>query len=393
MGHRILAVDDSEPVLDILKDFLGHSGFDVVTTSNAREALIMISNDDFSILITDWIMPGMDGPTLLKTIAEKFPDKFVYKILLTSKSNSRDLVEGIEFGADTYLMKPFNFDELLANVKAGVRIVELERKLMKERNEKDILYRQLRNDTIAAGKVQKRLLPAADLAFPGLELAHTFKPRGDLAGDIYNIFWADENHIALYLADVSGHGVAASLISVMIMEFIHSLNFLSPSDNRGRKNILLKPNIVAKQMNLKFCLNLEDHRYFTMIYGVYDLMSQSLTFISAGHPGLILMKNGAAPTIEKSISPPLGVIFNEDFPTRTIQLERGDRFFIYSDGLTDAMRVHTFFGEERLCSTIFETRKISIKESLAEIMRIISEWVGHDDIRDDMSIIGIEVNP
>ncbi len=131
----ILIAEDNVVSRKILEKGLIKAGFDVVSVENGKEAFKILKNDFFPIVITDWNMPEMTGPELCRAIrGENFPG-YVFIILVTANDTNDDIIAGLEAGADDYLIKPINQAELVARLKAGKRVLKLERSL-KEANEK-----------------------------------------------------------------------------------------------------------------------------------------------------------------------------------------------------------------------------------------------------------------
>jgi diguanylate cyclase (GGDEF)-like protein len=131
----ILIAEDNAVSRKILEKCLFKAGFEVVSVENGKEAFQILKNDFYPIVITDWKMPEMDGTELCKAIRRhKFPG-YIFIILVTAKDKDDDIIAGLEAGADDYLVKPFNQAELVARLKAGKRILRLERSL-KDANEK-----------------------------------------------------------------------------------------------------------------------------------------------------------------------------------------------------------------------------------------------------------------
>jgi two-component system cell cycle response regulator len=131
----ILIAEDNVVSRKILEKGLLKAGFEVVSVENGKEAFQILKSDFCPIVITDWKMPEMDGPELCRAIRRhKFPG-YVFIILVTAKDKDDDIIAGLEAGADDYLVKPINQAELVARLKAGKRILRLERSL-KEANEK-----------------------------------------------------------------------------------------------------------------------------------------------------------------------------------------------------------------------------------------------------------------
>jgi diguanylate cyclase (GGDEF)-like protein len=126
---RILIVEDVAVQRRMLARVLSNMGHLVETATNGDEALVRILSAEFDILITDWEMPPMDGPTLCAAVRAANLDRYMFIIMLTSHDSVNDLVAGIRSGADVYLRKPANSLELQAHLMAGRRIIHLEREL------------------------------------------------------------------------------------------------------------------------------------------------------------------------------------------------------------------------------------------------------------------------
>lgn len=135
---KVLVAEDSSVSQRILKNYLEKWGYDFVLTDDGAKAWELLQREDFPLVLTDWLMPEMDGLELIRRIREREGDiPYIYVILLTSKSQKEDLVEAMDAGADDFLSKPFDRDELRVRLREGERVVGLERTLADQ-------YRKLR---------------------------------------------------------------------------------------------------------------------------------------------------------------------------------------------------------------------------------------------------------
>ncbi len=130
---KILIAEDETVSRRLLQSFLTQWGHEVVQASDGDEAWRLFERDDFPIVISDWMMPKVDGLELIRRIRAQERTKFVYTILLTGRSDTRDIVVGMEAGADDFVSKPFDYDELRVRLREGERTIRLERSLA-ERN-------------------------------------------------------------------------------------------------------------------------------------------------------------------------------------------------------------------------------------------------------------------
>lgn len=126
---KVLIADDDPVARRLLQGYLLKWGYDVAVATDGVEAWRLFQQDDFPLVISDWMMPGLDGPDLIRQIRAANAAHYVYTILVTGRSQKEDVVEGMEAGADDFVNKPFDRDELHVRLRAGERILQLERKL------------------------------------------------------------------------------------------------------------------------------------------------------------------------------------------------------------------------------------------------------------------------
>jgi diguanylate cyclase (GGDEF)-like protein len=133
---KILIADDEAVSLRMLQKTLEHAGYDVTAVSDGRKAAKeLCCPDGPRLALLDWVMPQLDGPDVCRTVRRKRSQSHVYLVLLTSKGSKDDIVEGLESGADDYLIKPFDPGELKARLHTGMRILELEDNLLEARED------------------------------------------------------------------------------------------------------------------------------------------------------------------------------------------------------------------------------------------------------------------
>lgn len=133
--YSILLVEDDPISRRLFEKILVNEGFVVRTVENGRQALDLFRNQFFPIVLSDWEMPEMEGPELCRSIRQENPDRYVFIVLLTSKGSKDDIISGLSAGADDYLIKPAHHAELVARIKTGIRILELERSLKEAMDE------------------------------------------------------------------------------------------------------------------------------------------------------------------------------------------------------------------------------------------------------------------
>ena len=268
----------------------------------------------------------------------------------------------------------------------------------RKRAEAELLManKRMKNNLAAAAKVQKSLLPSEYLEIQGAKFACAFKPCEELGGDIFNVFRLDDKHVGLYILDVSGHGVPAALLSVTLSYF------MSPQPGQSslvKKQIgntseyhLVPPAEVAKQLNRQFLMDPEKPQYFTLVYGILNLETYKFRYVSAGHPGLIHLAQDSKAVILENHGFPIGCFKDINYPEYTVSLKFGDRLYLYSDGITDAMNSkEEQFEERRLISELDHSRDLPLKDSISSLVKRVEEWGGHIRLIDDVSILAVEI--
>jgi diguanylate cyclase (GGDEF)-like protein len=126
---KVLVAEDDELLRQMLRGGLARAGYQLVTASDGLAAWDMLQREHVRLVILDWMMPGLDGPGLIRRIRAAGWPGYTYIILVTARTDARDVVEGLNAGADDYLTKPFREEELLARMGVGARILDLETRL------------------------------------------------------------------------------------------------------------------------------------------------------------------------------------------------------------------------------------------------------------------------
>ena len=129
---KVLIADDDPVSRRLLQSDLQKWGYEVTVAMDGAEAWRLFQEGDFALVISDWMMPGLDGPELIRRIRACEKPNYVYTILLTAMSHKEELVQGMEAGADDFVSKPFDRNELHVRLRAGERIFKLEQALKEQ---------------------------------------------------------------------------------------------------------------------------------------------------------------------------------------------------------------------------------------------------------------------
>jgi len=401
---RALIVEDSPSVRLYLEALVRKWGFDTSSAADGAEAWELLQSRPIHLLISDWMMPRLSGLELCRRVRAAALPHYVYTILVTARSESADLLEGMSAGADDFLSKPVDARELQVRVEAARRVLLLEMTL-EERNRRlsetnaalERAYRSMRRDVEAAAFMQRSLLPRPGV-FGGLQLQGMFLPAALVAGDFYGYFPLEDGGLAFYHVDVAGHGVPAAMFSFSLSRVLdaaaaegagRAVHFAEPA---GRELLAGNPAAVVADLNRRFQAIDEILPYFTMVYGVIDAGGERLTLCQAGHPRPLLISARGEVTVLGGAGFPVGLLPEATYDEIEVALQPGDRIVIYSDGATDAERGAEggAFGLPRLCEQLAAGAALPLPALLERLEQQLRGWCDGREFEDDVSVLALE---
>jgi phosphoserine phosphatase RsbU/P len=242
--------------------------------------------------------------------------------------------------------------------------------------------RLLRELTQAAQYVRSMLPKPLDGA---VRTRWRFEPSSQLGGDFFGYDWIDGDHFALYLLDVSGHGVGAALLSVSVANVLRGRS-LPDTDFKD-------PGAVLARLNDAFPMDRHDEKYFTIWYGVFDRVARKLSYASAGHPPALLL-SGQAPDHARPVelgrgSLAIGMVPDLSFATATVSLEPYSKLYVFSDG---AYEIHKQGGGMMKRAELMDYLALSSRPiGPDEVWGYIQEVGGDEPLQDDFSLLEIEL--
>ncbi|MCK5894572.1 MAG: SpoIIE family protein phosphatase [Endozoicomonadaceae bacterium] len=395
----ILIVEDARDQRFILSTFIRKLGYVAHEAEDGRQALSYIeANPQIPIVISDWVMPEMDGIELCQTIRGRDLGRYIYFVLLTGNQDNDAVVQGMSIGADDFLHKPINFRELEVRLKAGVRIIELERTLEERNKELAGAFKIIKQDLESAAKTQAELL-VQPTTIDKVSFDWFFKPSKIIGGDMFGYFSLSDEHVAFYQLDVAGHGIPSALFSF-------SMNNLM-GDNTGKTSLLretiaeapyyriLDPHEVLGCLNERFQTTVESMLYFTMVYGVIHTPTGKLSISHAGHPPAMWMKSDLGETdFVEGEGVPVGMVPGITYETKNLQLTKGDRLFLYSDGIVECENNQgDMFGQDKLKNLLKESQTLPMNDVIVSVQNQIEDWQGHGQFEDDVTYLIMEWQP
>lgn len=344
--RRVLVVDDSRMQRRILSAQLARSGYDVLEAGSAEEALDICRAAEPDIVLSDWVMPGMSGVDFCRAFRGMERSGYGYFILLTSKTEKNEVAEGLQSGADDFLAKPVNGNELRARLTAGERILSVERQLQDKNRllsstlrELQEVYDSINRDLTEACKLQQSLVKERFRSFGNAQVSLMLRPSGHVGGDLVGFFPINARRVGIYGIDVSGHGITSALMTARLAGYL--------SGSSPEQNIALiqtefgfydarEPAELASYLNALVLEEMQTESYFTLIYADVDLISGKVGLVQAGHPHPTVLRRDGTIEFLGNGGMPVGLFDGATYETVTALLEPGDRLFLGSDGITEA---------------------------------------------------------
>lgn len=400
---HILIVEDNLLTRLMMDRSLKKWGYTVFSVDNINAALKIVLNENIQFVITDWIMPGGTGIELCERVRALNLPFYTYIILVTCLDDTLSTVRGMDAGADDFIRKPIQLDELHARIRAGERILELERKLQEnngrltEISDKLLAAHEVINsDLKMAANMQRSLLPNNASQCQGISINWLFHPSTHVSGDIFNFFPLNERHIGFYIIDVAGHGIASAMQSFTLSRLLspdtsnNPLKFSQAEAPHCQQ--VRSASAVVTNLNQKFQTDSTNILYFTMTYGVIDTLSNSIDLCQAGHPYTLYLHPGKAPEFIDNSGLPIGIITQATYESVQMAYCPGDRLFLYSDGITECESPNgEMFGTERLRLFVDETRHLKVSDVICRLDKQIRSWRGGDNFEDDISMLILEI--
>ena len=394
----VLIVDDSAAQRRIIAGFLTGWGLHSLQASSAKSAISLFKKHRPNIILSDWMMPKMNGLDLCDTLRQITPDLYIYFILLTSRSTKAEMLQAFQQGADDFLSKPIAAVELHARITAAARLLDTQRKLKLKNRQIKVALRKTQalnaamdKDLIAAQQLQTALIHNRHRRFGRFDIAAMVENAGPVGGDLAGFFAIGATHIGFYIADVSGHDISAAMLTVRIASFF--------SAEALGQNIAVKrlktgqicprqPHDILQSINQIMLKDVTTDHYLTMISGLLDLTSGRLCFAQAGHPYPILQaKEDRFHHIGRD-SLPIGILQTARYQDHHLQLALGERLILYSDGFSDGIYdQNTALGKERLQPLFARVQRLHGPALIHNILENIHAARDQTPLVDDLSAL------
>jgi len=369
---NILIVEDNPDMQNFLK-FLLQKQYNVHLAVNGEEGFKTAIELLPDLIVSDVMMPVMNGYEMTKKIKEDHKIKRTPVIMLTAKSDISSKIEGIEYGADDYLTKPFNSKELLTRIRMLLKTRNYETAIERRNNE-------IEKELKIARHIQHRLLPQSIPDISGYKFHPTYIPMDKVGGDFYD-FKTNGNYIEILITDVSGHGLVSAFISM-----IAKMAFDSIYTKKSCTDVLY-------QLNNIICNSTVNSIFMTSFFCLIERESNIMRFSNAGHLSPILYRKNTDEFYElKAKGKPLGWFTSLELVEEQMQLKQGDRVLFYTDGITECMDSEKeMYEEERFRNFIKNNSHLEPDEFSGKLIDELRAYCNNDKFNDDLCLLVFDV--
>jgi phosphoserine phosphatase RsbU/P len=406
---RILIADDQPDVLEALRLLLRREGYEVETVSSPTAVLEALGRRCFDALLIDLnyardTTSGREGIELLSRVQAL--DPALPTVVMTGWASIEVAVEAMQHGAREFVQKPWDNEHLLALLRRQVILCKLLRREQQAVDEK-------KRETLMAAEAQRRLLPQRVPVSDSHEFFAVCQPAREVGGDYYDFIELDNRRMGVVVADVEGKGMPAALFASMVQATLRS---------HAHREAIRPAGLIAS-VNEHFRTSAEATSYATLFYAEVDEEKRALTYVSAGHNPPLLVRSGrsaspfrptrreAPPRIGQKMllstetlssalvealpverleagGPVIGFFEDCVYEEATVQLESGDLFVAYTDGLTESFNPDgEEYGEERLCLLLLENSHLTASAVGEKILESVRAWCCHTPPHDDLTFV------
>ena len=371
---RVLVADDDEWIRNLLRSYLSAEGVDVETVRNGDEAITRFCKVHPDIVFLDVEMPGSTGLDVLEMIRGQSFDTAV--VITTAYGSEDTAITALRRGADDYLRKPFEREDLQMVLDRTIARLLLTRQNATLRAHLVEHQRRADEELARAAAVVAELMPSAPPAMPGFELAAACLSARDVGGDFYDWQQLPSGALSLTVGDVMGKGLPAALLMATVRAVVRALvPDNDPADVVHRTAAALDHDLTRSGA------------FVTLFHAQVDRGTASIRYVDAGHGYVLLLRGSGEVEQLQQWGLPIGVDGTEGYPEGTVQLHPGDSLVIYSDGLTEA-RPDIFGARDRVAA--YAHTRVTARQLIDDLMEEVRQV---RPLPDDLTVVVLRRPP
>ena len=385
---RVLVVDDNEDKRTLLRSIL-EKNFTVLEADNGASALVTIGDAVPDVVLLDVLMPELDGFEVCRRMKANPRIADIPVLFVSMLDTDQHGIEGLQLGGEDFITWPVNAAELVARIHARIRsyrplsmlrgvVEEQSRQLEEDRRREAETEFELEQ----ARRVQQRFPTTALPLGRGLAFAHQYRPSRMVGGDMFDVMAFDDDEVAIMIADVSGHGLAAALLTS-----IAKVLFRTGAEQ------CREPAKLLRWLNRQMSSYLATGEFLTVFLALWDAKSGIFSYAGVGHPPALLLTPTCGSVVRLEASPGvIGVIPDGEFTAARVRLSAGNRVICYTDGITEAMNLQErMFGEDGLANACLRWRNETIVQMVENVFHELDAFLAGASQRDDQAMLALEV--
>jgi len=377
---EILVVDDDALSRTLLAQLLTAAGYKCIVSKDGSEALEIIHARPPSLLLLDFDMPGLNGAEVLTRIRSDHNPTVsqIPVIMLTAHGSEDSEVSCLQAGADDFVTKPVYAAVLRARIQTQLRLRSMRRQLQRQNDELENWRRDLERDLAAARLTQQSLIPQKPPTLPGWEVATCYRPVIQVGGDIYGWLRMKDGRILFWIADGTGHGASAALLTTLAKLLFHhgSVEHNTPAR-------------VMEAVNHDFRSIFGGRSFMTAMCVAVDPATGRASIVGAGHPPLLIARRTGATETIASVVPPLGLVESPELTETIVDLKPGDTFLLYTDGLFGSRKGKGSRLNPRFLEKMLDHSAPSAEALLGQILVETAPSKAEEALPDDVAALAV----
>ena len=371
---RVLIVDDAKANLDILVEGL-KSDHKLSLALSGETALQIAARTPPDLVLLDIVMPGLDGYEVCRRLRQMPETAEVPIMFLSSLEEVQNKTRGFEAGANDYLTKPFEMLEVKARVRS----------LLKAKAYSDAVKEQIASELRIAREIQMGMLPHDFAPFErtyGVSFGAVLEPAREVGGDLYGVCAAGTERLVIFLGDVSGKGIPASMFMVRAISLARLL---------ARE--IAEPEKILARLNDELAADNPSGMFVTFLCAVFEPKFGRLTLANAGHCRPVLLPAAGTPRWAlQNLGTALGFEPGLEFERIELTLHESDTVIFYTDGVSEAFNSQQeCYGDERLLADAGSLSSQCMVSITAELLRKVRAFAGGAPQSDDIAMLALKV--
>lgn len=385
MNVKIMVVDDEvdlEPLIrQKFRKQIRDGVYEFVFAYNGLEALTkLIEQPDIRLILSDINMPEMDGLTLLTKLKE-LKNPWLKTVIVSAYGDMDNIRTAMNRGAFDFLTKPISFDDLEITINKTLEEITM---IWQSMQEHDQLV-SIQQDLQTAREIQQAILPKVFPPFPErteFSIYGSMIAAKEVGGDFFDFFMIDNERLGFVIGDVSGKGVPAAIFMAVSRTLIRAT---------GLKGI--SPRECMNYVNRLLCSESVSCMFVTVFYGILNTVTGEVEYVNAGHNPPYILSGNWIDKVDTTDGVILGCVENFSFQSRKVQLDPGDLFYLYTDGVTEAFNNRDeIYGEKKLEVFLLNHVRDPIEEVVRESIEEVMEFSTGVPQSDDITLLAIRFN-